>query len=297
MDSAKKCVIWLTPQPACRILRGVEQTNKGDTRMHKYTSDGKKVAVIGKLNATETIVQEIFATKDGGEIPSGEQFVTKSLHDAPVVSWKEKKEKEISDRLASLEKAFEKRTDELRREMHNAACRISALKTVASQASMESLDMLEAFVSGRITHVVDTGYGGCHIYPFAKAIEPGSDGWRQEEWIKLLSLFGKSDGTLQWRIHQYYDNSGNTRDILPAMSYAHAVQIAQGIYDERAAAWRNGKPDIRPFTSDWCKDLGEKVIPMQIPDDVRAYWEKVKAENKATRIARAKAELEAALSS
>src|SRR6476659_8101217 len=40
----------------------------------KYTDDGKKVMVVGKLNAQQTIVQEIFVSA-GQEIPSGENFV------------------------------------------------------------------------------------------------------------------------------------------------------------------------------------------------------------------------------
>ncbi|HEI9857545.1 TPA: hypothetical protein SLO96_000850 [Proteus mirabilis] len=49
----------------------------------KFLSDGRKVAVLGKLNTTESIVQEIFVTDSGVEIPSGENFTTKSLHDEP----------------------------------------------------------------------------------------------------------------------------------------------------------------------------------------------------------------------
>ena len=60
----------------------------------KFTTDGKKVIVIGSLNSQEKIVQEIFIV-GGSEIPSGEHFVVKSLHDAPAVSWKEKNIKEI----------------------------------------------------------------------------------------------------------------------------------------------------------------------------------------------------------
>lgn len=40
----------------------------------KYTSDGKKVIAVGKLNAQEAIVQEIFVS-GGNEFPSGEIFV------------------------------------------------------------------------------------------------------------------------------------------------------------------------------------------------------------------------------
>jgi len=72
----------------------------------KYTSDGKKVLVVGKLNAQETIVQEIFISNDN-EIPSGENFVVKSLHDAPAVSWKEKNLKDFEDRYEKEKKHYE----------------------------------------------------------------------------------------------------------------------------------------------------------------------------------------------
>ena len=64
----------------------------------KYLSDGRKVSVIGKINKTEYIVQEVFITESGDEIPSGENFTAKSLHDAPVLSWKENEAKKVESR-------------------------------------------------------------------------------------------------------------------------------------------------------------------------------------------------------
>ena len=46
----------------------------------KYTKDGKKVAILGKLNDTTWIVQEIFIL-NGQELPCGENFTTKTLLD------------------------------------------------------------------------------------------------------------------------------------------------------------------------------------------------------------------------
>jgi len=69
----------------------------------KYTNDGKKVAIVGKLNADQTIVQEIFITENGQEIPSGENFVVSSLHDQPVKKWSTFYE----DRCKQAEKEYE----------------------------------------------------------------------------------------------------------------------------------------------------------------------------------------------
>ena len=73
----------------------------------KYTTDGKKVKVIGSLNNQQKIVQEIFITNDGSEIPSGENFVVTSLHEAPVESWKEKKLRELETNFDSTRRKLE----------------------------------------------------------------------------------------------------------------------------------------------------------------------------------------------
>ena len=62
----------------------------------KYTTDGRKVVVLGSLNSQEKIVQEVFII-NGSEIPSGEHFVVKTLHDYPAVSWKESRLREIDE--------------------------------------------------------------------------------------------------------------------------------------------------------------------------------------------------------
>jgi len=65
---------------------------------YKYLSDGRKVVIIGQLNNIESIVQEIFITESGDEVPSGERFTTKNLHDEPVESYKSKQEKKMDSK-------------------------------------------------------------------------------------------------------------------------------------------------------------------------------------------------------
>jgi hypothetical protein len=65
---------------------------------HKFTSDGKKVAIIGALNAKETIVLEIFVN-DGTEFPAGEHFVVKTLLDVPAETYKAREERTILERI------------------------------------------------------------------------------------------------------------------------------------------------------------------------------------------------------
>ena len=52
----------------------------------KYTAQGKKVRIMGKLNSTEYIVQEVFVDDKGNEIPAGENFVTKNLFKIVIIT-------------------------------------------------------------------------------------------------------------------------------------------------------------------------------------------------------------------
>ena len=111
----------------------------------KYLSDGRKVVVIGQLNNVESIVQEIFVSESGDQIPSGEKFTTKSLHDEPVKPWKQKEaekfearynkmqleikdiEKEISSKIPDLTKIFEQKKIDIRAEVYRGVESLKAL--------------------------------------------------------------------------------------------------------------------------------------------------------------------------
>lgn len=92
----------------------------------KYTNDGKKVAIVGKLNADQTIVQEVLITENGQEIPSGENFVVSSLHDQPVKKWStyykdrcKQEEKECEYKLKQLQEQNRRLYDQLKRYKEN----------------------------------------------------------------------------------------------------------------------------------------------------------------------------------
>lgn len=165
----------------------------------KFTSDGKKVVVVEKLNNLETIVQEIFI-QDGNEIPSGENFVVKSLHDAPAISWKEKTLKELEERfererakyqeLISRDlKSYKEKTNALSEKLKYMA---AALKNV----SEDSFSMLIDFICGNITHVV---VKRPYYLPEFLTIEEFNKSEMYENRLRLISLFGNDDGTFSYK--------------------------------------------------------------------------------------------------
>lgn len=191
-----------------------------DNKNIKFTSDGKKVVVIGNLNSQEKIVQEIFIVDDC-EIPSGEHFVVSSLHDAPAISWKEKNLKELEERyekdrkmyerdIESLRKSYRQRNDELRAKLQYAGL---ALKNVDEK----SFEMLVDYITGEIEWIVVVGYS-------IELLSIKDFNQMYEDKLRLVSLFGKDDGTFTYAIGDYYDYSGNSKKFIPFKNYDDAFE-------------------------------------------------------------------------
>jgi hypothetical protein len=229
----------------------------------KYTSDGKKVIVVGKLNAEQTIVQEIFVS-GGQEVPSGENFVVKSLHDAPAVSWKEKNLKDLEARYELSRAEWDRKIkaqQSLLREAHDkASLRAKALFGFAKNAGNEGLETAIKFLSGEITHVFVRGY-----YPSISAVDDKAfyqyaDGGRYVEELKIITLFGKTNGDIAFRLGWYSDGSGGGDvEIMPATSYEEALGFAQNELNAKCEAWlESGR--CAPGFSYWDK-IGGIIIP------------------------------------
>ena len=188
---------------------------------YKYLSDGRKVCVIGKINTSEHIVQEIFITESGDEIPSGEKFTTKSLHDSPVESYKQRSEKALEMKLAATSRELElvnlKLAESNKKVKTNLAIASSALKSIDCIKDKKKLSLLSMFLSGSIEYVVIDDHGISAPLKFEDIVQGDGD-------LKLISLFGKSNGDLGFRINQYRDGSGYYRTITPFATYQEALQ-------------------------------------------------------------------------
>lgn len=231
----------------------------------KYTNDGKKVLIVGKLNSQETIVQEIFVSA-GQEIPSGENFVVKSLHDAPAESWKEKNLRELEARYETSRKKWESEIDQQGRRLsmikEKAKLHADALFKFVDNADSESMQLLKKVMSGQITHIFVSGYSP-EIYEWeggkgAYVVDTFHDRGRIEG-IKLMSIYGYSDGDLEYRLHQYRDGSGESEQIWPTCSYEEALKLAQAECDEQAATYLNEKN--RTFSLDKWQKIEGIIIP------------------------------------
>lgn len=257
----------------------------------KYTSDGKKVLVVGKLNAEQTIVQEIFVSA-GQEIPSGENFVVKSLHDAPAESWKEKNLRELEQRYEKQRKDLEQQINQQHQRLTNikdkAKHHADALFKFVEKSDEGSLDLLKKVMTGQITHIFVSGYspeiyewdGGKGVYEIDRDY-----GRETVKGIKLISLYGYSDGDLEYRLHTYRDGSGGSEQIFPTTSYQEALSMAQAECDRQSEEY------LRDARAHFSMDRWEKISGIVIATGVREKYAAKLDEDRLKRIANLQKEL------
>ena len=202
---------------------------------HKYLADGRKVVVIGQLNNVESIVQEVFVTEGGDEIPSGEKFTTKNLHDEPVISWKAKDEAKQDARLLSVKGEIDRTNNDL----SNLQTKLKAFREIFKQSKQlsetldeQNLDILSLVMSGSVEYLVILGYGVPELVKFEDAIMEKSDYGRFES-LKLLSLFGASNGDLTYGINRWRDGSGSSTPVHPYQSLEEAKAMIERIVLDR----------------------------------------------------------------
>jgi len=208
----------------------------------KFTSDGRKVKVLGSLNATEKIVQEIFII-DGSEIPSGEHFTAKSLHDAPAVSWKEKELKELEVRYASAKQILESDIKKAKEKSVIVKKKLESLYHLEQKIGAEQLTRLIDFISGNTKYVVTHALYGAdmRIEEFDKFISPSE---YDRDDLKLCSVFGRSKGDICFGINQYSDGSGSTRFLTPCNSHDEAVVELGKMFAARMEAEATDLTDV-----------------------------------------------------
>lgn len=185
-----------------------------------FTSDGRKVVVVGNLNSQEKIVQEVFVAGNS-EIPSGEHFVVKSLHDAPAISWKEKELKSIEERYEKDKKHYEREIDVLkkryRKESQELAEKIKYIGSALKNADEKSFETLVDYITGEVKWIVVNDYD-VELLPIEKFNQ------MYEDRLRLVSFFGQDNGTFTYAIGDYYDYSGGNKKFIPFKSYEDAVE-------------------------------------------------------------------------
>lgn len=213
----------------------------------KYTTDGKKVVIIGDLNQTDKIVQEIFVTEQGDEIPQGERFVVKSLLDQPSKSWKEKQLEDLELKYDKEKKYWDDLIQSISKEKQNTYDalkeRVKWLKSIAKEPRTEEfkrvINTIADFLSDTEKWIVVRKYSSWELVKFNEdgvdSIIDTFDGYhgrKRFDSMRLLSLYGKPDGGLEFRVNSYSDGSGSDDEVVFFQSEKDALVFMQNEFDK-----------------------------------------------------------------
>ena len=129
----------------------------------------------------------------------------------------------------------------------------------------KSLGRLDDYLAGRITHYVESGYGPPKIVAFEDA-KTGESERRNE--LKLLTLFGRTDGDLEWKLSQYSDGSGIKCTVIPCLSHGEAVNVVKELFASHEARVADNSDRAAPGR-EWCKraaEYGFAMVPKYVRD-------------------------------
>lgn len=189
-----------------------------------YLINGTEVEILERT-AAGAIVQPVYE-RENGEIVLGEKrLFTGEVYDVPPTE----KRSEIIDTLEKKIAALRVEEAELSRQERTAADRVKKL------ASYPSLELLEDFLEGRITHFLIVRWSSMVIVEVANA---KCDSDRNSRDLKLLTLFGSKERHLTWRLNSYSDGSGTNELCFPCTSREQAVVKLQSFVDAELAQER-----------------------------------------------------------
>jgi hypothetical protein len=221
-----------------------------------YLRDGRAVEVRGKLDGKNTwVVSEILESMDyegnSEEYTNEITFLVDKVYDTPPVKQYNQEIKALKDEIQKLQAeslALESKIYDLD---EGYKSKIKKLKKYSA------LKHIEDFVEEKITHYVVQHYGSPEIIT-QEEIRMND---RYDNGFRLLSLFGKSNGDLEWRLSHYSDGSGGYTEVFPCLSLDDAKANVQEYIDALNPEKDTPYKDFIEQACKWDLKLPEWYIP------------------------------------
>lgn len=220
-----------------------------------YTGDGRIVFVDREFDDGTALVTAGYEDYEGSVYPGGNSFVVKlaSLSPKPPV-----------EAYSAEIKALTQRRKELCQQVRNEEMELLALKKQREDLLKRAkLELLDKFVNGGITHYVQVErWDVPKILQFNATVDSYNKYERGLSKMKMLSLYGRSDGDLEWRLNNYADGSGSDTAVIPCASEEEAKQVLR----EQIALRMESKVSIDLLKA--AREAGMDV-PAEYVEDVR----------------------------
>lgn len=136
----------------------------------------------------------------------------------------------LKPRLDAEAAALQKQVEQQRETLYDLQADIRDFERqraarLASLKQHEALGHIEDFIAGRISHfVLMPKYGRVEVVAREAALKTDQ---RVDRDTKLLTLYGRTNGDLQWQLNQYSDGSGYSVDVRPFTNEADAIAFAK----------------------------------------------------------------------
>lgn len=100
------------------------------------------------------------------------------------------------------------------------------------------LAQLEQFLSGELTHYVIVTDYSVTVKAIADTVEDEDSSYYKKS-LKLLTLYGKSDGDLAWRLHNYSTGGSYSQayECYPCVGIEAATELAKRLMTEKISGW------------------------------------------------------------
>ncbi len=197
------------------------------------------------------------------------RFVKTAYTESPCESRIKKSISEANKKLDSLRTELSTLTskkDELEKQYNEIYSRAKVIK---------SLQKVFDFLDKKITHFVYTSYCKIAIVPFDEFMKSQYTPYDKNK-LKLLCLYGDSNGDMQWKINEYRDGSGSWSDCIPCSSFEEAAKIVEEICLKEFEDIRKSQ-DITNSMNAAIESA--KKIGLKIPDDVASMIKERKKAN------------------
>lgn len=194
---------------------------------YKYLIDGTAIIECAKM-ATGWMVCRVYEDPETGE-PNWDEsraFRADKIYDTPpteVVAIQIRKLQSEVEELQSKKSELESLIKEDRSKWSEISKKCLQYK---------ALEGVFDFVEGKITHyVIAHEYGG--VLEILERSKSTCEFAERGE-VRLLTLYGKSKGDLQWRLSTYTDHSGyNKKEVYPTRSLDEANEVISRLAQER----------------------------------------------------------------
>jgi len=147
------------------------------------------------------------------------------------VPWAKKEAEKMESALKNITATYETERNRLRIETGAVRAMLKNITALEKYFKPDMLNTLIDFVSGDIGYVVVQNYGTVEIKTFLDVMKYVDYGCCES--LRMLTLYGKSDGNLEWGINQYSDGSGysNGRPY-PCKTHDDALKTAQEMLEQ-----------------------------------------------------------------